>query len=207
MTSRAPLALVLLTAATTAVLAGCATQETPAPAPVAAAPAPTPGDAAPTGTAPTSPASPASGTAAPDGGRCVLTDLTGELSAPSGASGQQQVRVVWTNTSGRACSMTGFGGVDLVASPRSEDRYSLPRQERATSTVRLAPGERAHSTITYLPAEGGDGAYAATKVFATPPDETHSIVLDWPGGPVLRQDGATRPGSYLGPVEAGAGGN
>lgn len=210
MTSRAPLALVLLTVATTAVLAGCATQETPAPAPVAAAPAPTPGDAAPTGTDPTSstsPTSPASGTVAPDGGRCVLTDLTGELSAPSGTSGQQQVRVVWTNTSGRACSMTGFGGVDLVASPRSEDRYSLPRQERATSTVRLAPGERAHSTITYLPAGGGDGAYAATKVFATPPDETHSIVLDWPGGPVLRQDGATRPGSYLGPVEAGAGGN
>ncbi|MHC1560131.1 DUF4232 domain-containing protein [Actinomycetospora sp. C-140] len=191
---RAPLAAVLVGAA---VVGGCATQAQP-PAPVAAPPstAPPPSSAAPPSTSgtPTS-------TAPPDGGRCVLTDLSAETAPPQGSSGQKEVRVVWTNVSDRSCTMTGFGGVDLVASPRSDDRYSLPRQERATSTVRLAPGERAHSTITYLPEPSG---YAASKIFATPPDETHSIVLDWPGGPVLRQAGATRPGNYLGPVQAGA---
>lgn len=195
MTSRAPHAFALLVALLVA--GACSTPAAPAPSPVAAPPA------SPTSSASAGPA--ATSTAAPDGGRCVLTDLTGEVTPPAGSSGQQEVRVVWTNISDASCTMTGFGGVDLVASPRSDDRYSLPRQERATSAVRLAPGERAHSTITYLPAEqGAPGAYDATKIFATPPDETHSIVLDWPGGPVVRQDGATRPGSYLGPVEAGA---
>jgi hypothetical protein len=191
-TPRAPLAFVLLI---TALLAGCATQEPPAPAPSAALPPPV---AAPSSTTPTSSAD----AAPPDGGRCVLTDLGAEVTTPAGSSGQQEVRVVWTNTSERSCTMTGFGGVDLVGS--TDDRYSLPRQERSTATVRLAPGERAHSTITYLPGTAAQGAYAATRLWATPPDETHSVVLDWPGGPVLRQDGATRPGSYLGPVEAGA---
>lgn len=38
----------------------------------------------------------------------------------------------------------------------------------------------------------------------TPPDETRSAELPWPGGAVLRQDGATRPGTFVGPVGEGA---
>lgn len=197
------LAFVLLVVA----LAGC-TREVPVPVPASPPPA---APAAPT-TTPTDTSAAATSTNAADGDgggdggdeRCRLDDLSAGTTRPEG-SGQQEVRVVWTNTSGAPCSMTGFGGADLVASPRSEDRYSLPRAQRETSTVRLAPGEQAHSTITFLPAERESAEiYAATKVYATPPDETHSVLLDWPGGPVLRQDGATRPGTYLGPVEAGA---
>lgn len=108
--------------------------------------------------------------------------------------------MLWTDTGDRGCTMTGFGGAD----PRDGlDSVSLPRARRETAAVRLAPGDRAAGSITFLPvAPGAPGAFPATEVVVTPPDETRSATLPWTAGPVLRQDGATRPGTYLGPVEA-----
>jgi hypothetical protein len=34
----------------------------------------------------------------------------------------------------------------------------------------------------------------------TPPNETTSVSLAWPWSPVLLQDGATHPGTYVGPI-------
>lgn len=184
------------------VATGCSTTPGPAPAAIPATATPS---ASASSSAPPSRATPTQTSAAGAAQRCRLADLTPATTRPDGATNQQQIRVVWTNTSGRACTMTGFGGADLVASPRSEDRYSLPRSDRPAATVRLAPGEQAHSTIVFLPASTGSGrTYAPTKVLVTPPDETNSVLLDWSGGPVLDQRSATRPGTYLQPVERGA---
>ena len=183
---------------------GCS-PSTPAPVATQTVTVPASSSTAPT-TAPTTASS-----SAGEVTRCVLADLTPTTTRPDGTTSQQRIDVVWTNTSRRTCTMTGFGGVDLVASPRSQDRYSLPRAETPTTTVRLAPGERAHSTIVYLPATAGQAdqggqavTYTPTQLFVTPPDETHSAVLEWPGGPVLRQDGATHPGTHLEAVAPGA---
>lgn len=147
---------------------------------------------------------------------CRLDDLRAELSAPEGPANQPTVRVVWTNTSGTDCAMTGFGGVDLRRTPADRadlpeperglaDSISLPRTDATADTVRLAPDGQAHSTITYLPLDERDlSAFRPDDVLVTPPDETRSAALAWTGGAVLRQDGATRPGTYLGPVEPGA---
>lgn len=177
-----------------AFVAACSSPAPPAALTPAAPPAPSSTSSSPTSTAPEDDGGPAR--------KCVLSDLGVELSAPQGGSNQRTTRVVWTNTSSKPCTMTGFGGADLVASPRSEERYSLPRTNGEPRTVRLAPGERAHSTITYLPATG-DG-YRATQLLATPPDETHAAVLRWTEGPVTDQRSATRPGTFLGPVQPGA---
>lgn len=177
------------------VLAAACSSPGPTAAPPPAAPAPS-SAADPTSTTPQRDERPA--------GKCVLTDLGVELSAPQGGSTQRTVRVIWTNTSSSPCTMTGFGGADLVASPRSEERYSLPRTNGEPRTVRLAPGERAHSTITYLPTAAAGGGYRATQLLATPPDETHAAVLRWTEGPVTDQRSATRPGTFLGPVQPGA---
>lgn len=184
-------AAALLTVATSC----SATAPPAAPAPPSAAV-----PAAPPTTSSSATASPEQGERPAD--ECVLDDLRAELSDSEG-SNQRTLRVVWTNTSARPCTMAGFGGVDLVASPRSEDRYSLPRSSAEPRTVRLDPEAQAHSTISYLPADGDEG-YRATRLFATPPNETRSVVLEWTGGPVTDQRGATRPGTFLGPVQEGA---
>lgn len=206
---RRPLVWYLLTAATLAVSAGCATREVPVPVPVPAPPASSATSTTPPTTGTTQAAEEQDdGSEGADGtvARCRLDDLRATTEGPEGSGSQQQVRVVWANASTQACRMAGFGGVDLVVSPGSEERYSLPRRQTDAESFRLAPGETAHSTITFLPADaGGQNAYRATKIWATPPDETHSVLLDWPAGPVLRQDGATRPGTYLGPVSPGTG--
>jgi hypothetical protein len=136
--------------------------------------------------------------------RCTLDQLTASLGRTTGEAGQRHTTVVWTNTSGAACVMDGFGGVDLEGPDDPMGRtYSLPRASAATESFSLAPGKEAHTTITWLPPQDGPG-WTPTTMRVTPPNETRSAQLEWPGGAVLRQDGATHPGTYIGPVSPGA---
>jgi hypothetical protein len=194
----------ILTAAVTAV-AGCQS-----PAPTAVAPS----------TAPSTEAAPASDSATPDAGgsdsgggtggtapaatRCTLDQLKATTGRTTGEAGQRHTIIVWTNTSSRPCTMSGFGGVDLrgPADPMGTT-YSLPRAAKSPTVVRLASGGTAHTTITWLPPQDGPG-WTPTSVLVTPPDETRSATVRWPGGPVLRQDGATHPGTYIDPVQPGS---
>lgn len=193
----------LLAALTAAALAGCSA------APAAPATVPPPPVASPTSSAPATPTPTAESTAtsaaaAPEKGKCLLSDLRPAVGRTTGEAGQRHTTVVWTNTSPSTCTMFGYGGVDLQGPPDPMGTtYSLPRQtSEQPALVRLGPGDQAHSVITWLPSQSGPG-WTPTKLLITPPDETHSAVLDWPGGAVQRQDGATHPGTYLGPVQRG----
>jgi hypothetical protein len=192
--SRLSLAAFAVAGAT--VLAGCQTAATAPPAQPPTAASPTPAAAATP--APTSvPARLA---------RCTLDQLRASLGGTTGEAGQRHTTVVWTNTSTSDCLMEGFGGVDLQGpDDPMGPTYSLPRSSAAPESFTLAPGHAAHTTITWLPPQDGPG-WTPTTIVVTPPDETRSARLDWPGGAVLRQDGATHPGSYVGPVSPGAGG-
>lgn len=195
-----PLAALVLTGV--AVLAGC---QSPAPA----------APSAPTTTAPTSSAAAPTttaggdGSATPGGGggsedtRCTLDEVSASLGRTTGEAGQRHTAIVWTNTSAEACTMTGFGGVDLQGpDDPMGPTYSLRRAEQPASPVRLEPGGTAHTTITWLPPQDGS-EWTPSGMLVTPPDETRSANLEWPGGAVLRQDGATRPGTYISPVRPG----
>ncbi|MDN5915935.1 MAG: DUF4232 domain-containing protein [Pseudonocardia sp.] len=158
-----------------------------------------------------SPAEPAPAQPAPaeDGGsadqaaaaRCTDAGLSATVNEPTG-SGQQKTILAWRNTSDLPCTMTGFGGVDLRGpdDPTFGPSYSLPRSSEQPTTVTLQPGGTGITTITTL--SGGD--WTPTEVVVTAPDETTSKTVPWRGGPVQRQDGATRPGSFIGPVEQGS---
>ncbi|HEY2192056.1 MAG TPA: DUF4232 domain-containing protein [Actinomycetospora sp.] len=181
-------------------LTGCSsTQQAAAPAapPAAAAPSsPAVATSTPTST---------SAQAAPEKGKCLLSDLHPVVGRTTGEAGQQRhTTVVWTNASSSTCTMVGYGGVDLQGPPDPMGTsYSLPRQtSEQPALVRLSPGDKAHSVITWNPSQ--KTSWTPTKILITPPDETHSAVLDWPGGGVVRQDGATHPGTYLGPVQKGS---
>jgi uncharacterized protein DUF4232 len=191
------LSLAAVAVAGAAALAGCQATVTAAP------PAQPPAAAATThGSAvPTSPTSVPTQT-----GRCTLDQLTASLGRTTGEAGQRHTTVVWTNTSASDCVMEGFGGVDLQGpDDPMGPTYSLPRTSATPESFPLAPGHAAHTTITWLPPQDGPG-WTPTAMVVTPPNETRSARLDWPGGAVLRQDGATHPGTFIGPVSPGADG-
>ncbi|MFE2418857.1 DUF4232 domain-containing protein [Streptomyces hokutonensis] len=116
----------------------------------------------------------------------------------SSSDDQQHLAVVLKNKTSAACTIQGFPGVDLKSSGGS---WSLTRSSATPQKVTLAAGSSATFTITFLPWTQGSGTeFKATSVVVTPPNETTSATLTWPGGSVLLQDGATHPGTYTGPV-------
>ncbi|MCP2169260.1 Protein of unknown function (DUF4232) [Goodfellowiella coeruleoviolacea] len=157
--------------------------------------------------------------------RCHTGDLsthlgTAALNRDSGVTGGT-VPLVYTNTSNRTCTMYGFGGVDLRGPDDPNGPvYSLrrganPQQDPASggtpTLVTLAPGGTAHTLITFVTPSGdsvgsaGSTDWIPTEVVSTPPDETTQLTTPWLTGiSVLRQDMATRVGTYISPVLPGS---
>ncbi|HEY5835669.1 DUF4232 domain-containing protein [Streptomyces sp.] len=133
--------------------------------------------------------------------RCHTRDLavsfeTGGAAAPDVTSDQQQTAgVAVRNSSGHACVVGGFPGVDLRS---GTTRWSLSRASQEYDRITLRPGGTTDFPITFLPEP--KGSWTPSTVTVTPPDETTSKTLRWPWGPVLLQDGATHPGTYVGPI-------
>lgn len=196
------LAVGLLTA-----LAGCGSPTAGTAEPAPGDPPATAGAAAATSAAAASPAAVR---------RCVAGDLSVRLGNRTGdaAAGQYTVPLVFTNTSAKPCELYGVPGVDLVG-PRDPNgtTYSLrrPGADAAQQRITLAPRQSAHSVLTYLTdtpgSEGSLGSrnWVPVQVVTTPPGDTHQLVTPWTtGDSVLRQDSATRPGSFVGPIAPGA---
>lgn len=121
---------------------------------------------------------------------------------PSDSPGQARLEIVLTNTSAESCVVQGFPGVDLVGpeDPTFGPVYEIPRQDVNFAPVVVDPGAATSSLLTYLPG-GPDGWVPATLVL-TPPDTTTQLEAPWPAGvSVQRQDGATHPGTYIGPLQ------
>ena len=148
------------------------------------------------------PASPVSGTAT-----CIASVLSFALGAKTGAAGQQMMQVVdLTNKGSAACAMKGFPGVDLVGVANGQLNYSwsLARSSARYVQVTLQPGGTAHFNLTYLPYASGDGIkFTVVKLVLTPPNTFTQAQVTW-SQIVLLQDGATHPGTFIGPVAAGA---
>lgn len=138
--------------------------------------------------------------------RCHTGKLKVSLGKVTGNPEEQNhVALTFTNIGKTACRMRGFPGVDLLdADEQPETTYSLPRTTDKPTTVVLSPGGSASAIITFLWGEPGDGdIFLPAKLVTTPPDETTSLTVPWPAKtPVLRQDGATHPGTYVGAVGA-----
>jgi hypothetical protein len=165
------------------------------------APAP-PAPSDPAHPATSAPASPVSGTAT-----CTVSVLSFALGAKTGAAGQQMTQVVdLTNKGSAACAMKGFPGVDLVGVAKGQLNYSwsLARSSARYVRVTLQPGGTAHFDLIYLPYASGDGIeFTVIKLVLTPPNTFTQAQVTWSQA-VLLQDGATHPGTFIGPVVAGA---
>lgn len=134
--------------------------------------------------------------------RCHTGDLGASLVAGSPAAGQRYAVLVLTNTSGRTCTIDGYGGIGLVAPsgaalPTRQVRLSSP----APGPVTLPPRAAARSQLRWSAVAGSGDAQqgpcqptpAALRVI--PPDETTSLGVGWTQGPVCEQ-GAIDQNAY-----------
>ena len=139
----------------------------------------------------------------------VPADVQGQLGA---AGTHYSVNLVWTNKSGQACTMQGFGGVDVIGPDQGSagrPTYSLPRAALTPGAVKLAAGGTAHTTIRYIDPSGSQpGAaqlWTPTHLSVTPPDETTHLSVPWTAGTPFYQDAESGAvAASISPVVAGS---
>ena len=135
--------------------------------------------------------------------RCTTADLEVLLGKPAektDAPGQVDIPLTYRNTSDHTCGLYGVPGVDLVGPDDATfgPVYHLPRVDNGVKYNEVPAGTTASATITVLtPAEGG-ASWTPTRLNTFPPGQTSPLTAEWPADlPVLRQDAATHPGSYV----------
>lgn len=155
------------------------------------------------------PASAASAEAEPT--RCHTADLKagfatgGDAKPEMGQSEKQTQAYIWfTNQSKRTCTLSGFAGVDMIGAQETDGTWSLARSSKAPVKMTLEQGDTVDFSITLLPVATSTPQkekFVPAKFLVTPPNETEHFTLTWPfGGQILKQDGATRPATYLNPI-------
>ncbi|MFE9371868.1 DUF4232 domain-containing protein [Streptomyces sp. NPDC006711] len=122
------------------------------------------------------------GTAKGDGKTtfCKTADLAidAQNAAPDKTSGR--VNITMINRGSTTCSATGFAGVDI----KDADHTSNPiaRGQAQPRVTTLKPGDAAVFDLAYTIDSSGNSLSHPTNILVTPPNETHTITLDWPSG-------------------------
>ncbi|OWA08010.1 hypothetical protein B9W62_16995 [Streptomyces sp. CS113] len=148
-----------------------------------------------------------SGGAGEDGNaaKCSTDELEiTAIDATVGGDAEGTVAVDLKNGGGRDCSLAGYAGVDLKT---NSGTVSAERTGDPAPRIVLKDGETVTFGITYPMNDSGGSGVRITGLVVTPPDETKSVTLDWPGGSSLPvTDGSGTP-VRVGPLgSAGQGG-
>ncbi|MFF0835023.1 MULTISPECIES: DUF4232 domain-containing protein [unclassified Streptomyces] len=114
------------------------------------------------------------------------------------------VAVTMRNHGGHDCTISGYAGVDLKL---REGSLSAKRTgEKATSAV-LKNGQSIAFGIHYPSNDSGGSGVRVTGLQVTPPNETRTVTLKWPGAATLPVTDDTASQVTVGPVgSAGQGG-
>ncbi|MFD9415104.1 DUF4232 domain-containing protein [Streptomyces goshikiensis] len=150
----------------------------------------------------------AAGTTTPDTGKtakCRTDDL--EIKALDNTidgDPDATVAVELKNRSGRDCAISGYAGVDLRTSAGS---LSAKRTGEQAPPGVLKKGKTVAFGINYpLNTSGGSGV-RITGLVVTPPGETKSVTLTWPGAATLPVTDSSASPVKVGPIgSAGQGG-
>ncbi|MFC8719305.1 DUF4232 domain-containing protein [Kitasatospora sp. NPDC057198] len=142
----------------------------------------------------TTPAAAPAGKAA----KCRTADLT-ITATDQTISGDPEntVVVALKNHSGKDCTISGYAGVDLKA---AEGTLSAERSGEPVVAAVLKDGKSTYFGISYPANNTGGTGVRITGLVVTPPDETQSVTLPWPGaGSLPVTDGSGLP-VKIGPV-------
>lgn len=131
-------------------------------------------------------------------GKCRTDEL--EITAADrtiDGDGEGTVAVTLKNGGGRDCAISGFAGVDLKT---SEGALSAKRSGESADPHTLKDGESTYFGVNYPVNDSGGSGVRITGLVVTPPNETKSVTLDWPGASTLPvTDGAGSP-VKVGPI-------
>lgn len=114
------------------------------------------------------------------------------------------VAVELKNGGGRDCVLSGYAGVDLKTSSGS---LSAKRTGEKATPMTLKDGKSVYFGINYPINTSGGSGVRITGLVVTPPDETKSVTLDWPGADTLPVTDGSGSQVKVGPMgSAGQGG-
>ncbi|MFG2721176.1 DUF4232 domain-containing protein [Streptomyces sp. NPDC048416] len=137
--------------------------------------------------------------------KCRTLDLNiTAADATVGGDAERTVAVEFNNTSGHDCMVSGFAGVDLKTNSGS---LSAKRTGASATPYTLKNGKSVYFGITYPANDSGGSGVRITGLVVTPPGETKSATLPWPGAASLpvTEDGGSQV--KVGPMgSAGQGG-
>lgn len=88
------------------------------------------------------------------------------------------IAVGLTNASGADCVISGFAGVDLKTNAGT---ISATRKGDPGDPYTLKNGKEIDFNVSYPLNETGGSGVRITGLVVTPPNETKSVTLDWPG--------------------------
>ncbi|MVO85356.1 DUF4232 domain-containing protein [Streptomyces sp. p1417] len=130
-------------------------------------------------------------------------DISAQDSTIDGDS-EGTVAITFKNGGGRDCALSGFAGVDLKT---SEGALSAQRKGQGAAPMTLKDGESVSFGVTYPVNDSGGSGVSVSGLVVTPPGETKSFSVEWPGAATLPvTDGAGSP-VKVGPIgSAGQGG-
>ncbi|MFJ6836538.1 DUF4232 domain-containing protein [Streptomyces sp. NPDC091209] len=138
-------------------------------------------------------------------GQCRTDDL--EITAKDGTidgDPDGTVTVVLKNRGGRDCAISGYAGVDLKTSAGS---LSAKRTGEKANPAVLKNGRSTAFGINYPLNKSGGSGVRITGLLVTPPNETKTVTLAWPGAATLPVTDGTGSPVKVGPVgNAGQGG-
>ncbi|MEU7583526.1 DUF4232 domain-containing protein [Streptomyces sp. NPDC041068] len=112
-------------------------------------------------------------------------DITAQDSTIDGDT-EGTVAVTFKNGGGKDCALSGYAGVDLKT---SEGDLSATRTGQSSPMV-LKDGESVSFGVTYPVNDSGGSGVRVTSLVVTPPGETKSFSLEWPGGTLPVTDGS-----------------
>ena len=137
--------------------------------------------------------------------QCSTPDLAAQLKGGGAAAGQRYATIVLTNTSGRTCTVYGYGGMALLGAPGQGVPTDLRRNSSpAPTTVTLVPGGSARSLLHWavIPATNENQMVCeptAVTTVVTPPNQTTAALRPWSFGMVCQHgtiyQNAYAPGS------------
>lgn len=129
--------------------------------------------------------------------------LTTSTFPPPDPASQSYIALVLTNESEQPCALQGYPDVQLIGAedPMFGPIYVVPRQAGDPQPLTLAPADSARSILTYLP--GPPDGWIPDTIVVRPPHTSTRLETPWiiPGTSVVRQDAATHPGTYIGPLQ------
>ncbi|MFI9273333.1 DUF4232 domain-containing protein [Kitasatospora sp. NPDC052896] len=111
---------------------------------------------------------------------CATDNLIPDVSVGNATPPEADMRSVTVSfvNKGGTCTLYGFAGVNLVTSEGATD---VPRGFQQPGTVTLAKGQGSTFTIWYRTNPDGHPGAKVTTMTITPPGETHSVKMNWPG--------------------------